>query len=105
MLVAGIWQNKVTFFEIKVYQIGKGWVLCGTSLFYQCFLAMAMFGYILTIRQRKLKHFFNWFIPFPFYVVLFSIISEFDHFHKVGPLNECAEINSKNVLQVLYYTI
>ena len=58
---------------------------------------MAMFGYILTIRQRKLKHFFNWFIPFPFYVVLFSIISEFDHFHKVGPLNECAKINSKNL--------
>ena len=59
---------------------------------------MAKFGYILTIRQGKLiKTFsFNWFIPFPFYLVLFIIISKFDHFHKMGPLNASAKTPSKN---------
>ena len=61
---------------------------------------MAKFGYILTIRQEKLiKTIFfpSWFIPFPFYLVLFIIISKFDHFHKMGPLNACAKIPSKNL--------
>ena len=62
---------------------------------------MAKLGYILTIRQGKLIRtffFFNCFIPFPFYLVLFSIISKFDHFHKIGPLNACAKIPYFKVL-------
>ena len=66
---------------------------------------MAKFDYILTIRQGQLikTFFFNWFISFSFYLVLFRAISKFDHFHKMGPLNAYAKIPSKNLNMNMYF--